>query len=190
MEEIIVALGKWEEIRKNSMELNRLFANKKGFTLDMNTYAVGVNLHAYPAFRNNELYFIVISEEFDVESERETLSTHCHWVKCVNELPDVPEMPEIASLENRVVDWQNNFQEWVNETATIDTGMYQVFNIPTNVLKSEQYSVYFSLKTDEETNDLKVADLVLRSDSDVYFDTVRRAPPYFDGITYYLLALN
>ena len=55
--------------------------------------------------------------------------------------------------------------------------------MPCNILD------YFGLKNSEENSNVKVADLVLLNDANVFYDTVRSEPPYTVISKYYILSL-
>src|SRR5690606_32045920 len=186
MEQIITALQNWESVRNNPSELIALFANKSGLVLNMNLFPAGVPLHAYAAVKDGELGFYVISEAHDVNSPMEVLSANCHWCPCTDQKNQI--ITEEEALL-RISSWQNEFEEWLNNVVTMPFGMYKTFHIPTTDLQPESYHALFALKYDPITPATKAADLVLKSDDGVYFDTVVGQPPYIDQYKYYILSL-
>lgn len=186
MEQIITALQNWESVRNNPSELIALFANKSGLVLDMNLFPAGIPLHAYAGIKNDVFGFYVISEANDVNSSMEVLSANCHWCPCTNQKNQV--ITEEEALL-RISSWQNDFEGWLNNVVTMPFGMYQTFHIPTTDLQPESYHVLFALKNDPITPAIKAADLVLKNDAGVYFDTVYGEPPYKYSDKYYILTL-
>ena len=188
MEEIIIALKKWEAVRLQPNSLINLFVSKIGFELDMSLFAVGTPLHAYAAIKEGVFGFYVISEANDVASTPETLAKNCYWFPCKDALISNQEIPE-GEAKERIAYWNNNYPQWINEEVSSEFGMYQLFNIPTTSLQAEKYSVFFALKDNAAHASLKAADLVLKNTNNMYFDTVSGEPPYKDRPKYYLLDL-
>lgn len=188
MTEIIAAIKEWNAVRKNSVALKQLFSNVKGFKLDMSLFPAGIPLHAYPAIKNKTLYFIVISEENDVRKDPKVLEKQCFWIPCLVQLSDSQEISQVEALE-RIDSWNRGFNVWIDSVAKEATGIYQNFFIPTYDLLPQTYKVYFALKDDALNPSLKAADLVLKSQSNLFFDTIRFEPPYKDRVKYYILDL-
>lgn len=188
MNEIILALQQWEAARTAPDQLIPLFTSKKGFQLDMSLFPATKPLHAYPGIKEGELGFYVISEEYDVQSTPETLAQHCHWCPCIHALEDGQEIPESEALE-RIEDWTSNFPQWITNVVPSQYGIYQVFNVPTTSLQPQTYSAFFALKNNVLNPSLKAADLVLKNDANLYFDTIRNEPPFRDPKKYYILEL-
>lgn len=188
MEEIILALRNWQALRSDRTALFDFFNSKKGFELDVTVFPQGKAIHAYPAIKDNQLYFIAISEENDIQSPISFLNENCFWLKCKESLNNDQEIPVGIALE-RIADWDNTYPLWIEKTIDQEGAVYQTFHIPTNGLQKQAYSVFFALKAGTETNGLLVADLVLKSSTGLFFDTVRAQPPYRDRQKYYLLDL-
>lgn len=185
MEEIIKALQNWEYIRKDSNTLKMLFSGKTGFELNMPEFAVGVPVHLYPAVKNETLFFVAISEEFDVLSPESALQNHCVWLECLSGLDNSQEISSEEALQ-RIFEWKNTSEQFIDECAASESGIFQTYYIPTNGLSNETYKVSFALKND---NGMKIADLVLKNNANLYFDTVSVFPPYRDRTKYYILDL-
>ena len=187
MEEIITALQKWNAFRKDAGALQGFFNNLEGFNLDMSLFPAGVPLHAYPAIKDNALYFVVISEVHDVNSPPNVLEENCFWIKCKETLINSQEIPEGEALE-RINAWTTTKHQWINDITQTDLGIYQNFFIPTYDLLPQTYNATFALKNGLNPS-LKEADLVLKSQSNLFFDTIRNEPPYADRKKYYILDL-
>ncbi|MBA5794093.1 hypothetical protein H1R17_02360 [Flavobacterium sp. xlx-214] len=187
MNEIITALQNWNAIRKDAGALISFFNNLEGFKLDMSLFPVGVPLHAYPAIKDNALYFVVISEDYDVESPSDELEQHCFWMECKESLMNSQEITEEDAL-SRIDTWLNTKIEWINDITQTDLGIYQNFFIPTYDLLPQTYKANFALK-DGLNPSLKAADLVLKSQSNLFFDTIIGEPPFIDRKKYYILDL-
>lgn len=188
MDEIILALQNWQALRNNREALIDFFSSKKGFELNVALFPQGKAIHAYPAIKDNRLYFIAISEEMDVQSPISFLNENCYWLECKEGLNNDQEIPVGIALQ-RIADWENTFPVWIEKTIDQEGAIYQTFHIPTDGLQKESYSVFFALKASEANNNLSVADLVLKSGNGLFFDTVKSQPPYKDRQKYYLLNL-
>lgn len=190
MEEIILALNKWEALRKDAGALAAFFNGVKGFQLNMADFPIGEAIHAYPAIKDDRLYFITISEVYDVSSSMGVLTENSYWLECKEVLNNNggQEIPPGEALD-RIIGWDTTFPSWITDKISEDGEMYQTFSIPTSDLQPEVYSVYFALKNPEINTGLKAADLVLKSNTGLFFDTVRAQPPYADRQRYFLLDL-
>src|SRR5690554_79961 len=186
MEEIITALQNWESVRDQPAQMIPLFMHKSGLVIDRSLFPAGIPLHAYAGIKEDVFGFYVISEAHDVNSPMEVLSANCHWCPCTDQKNQI--ITEEEALL-RISSWQNEFEEWLNNVVTMPFGMYQTFHIPTTDLQPESYHVLFALKNDPITPATRVADLVLKNDAGVYFDTVVGEPPYRDREKYYILDL-
>lgn len=187
MKDIIEGIKSWNRVRNDHDVLEKLFADLSGFELDMRLFPEKEPIHAYAAIKNKELYFLLISEKNDVRQSETTLQQKCIWVKCENKLGESQEITE-GDAKERIQIWKNIKKQWINETIKQDKELYQNFYIPTTDLKPEIYSVFFALKSNEAKN-IKVADLVLKNNVNVFFDTVLDEPPYRVRRNYYILDL-
>lgn len=188
MDEIITALQNWNAIRKDAGALISFFNNLEGFKLDMSLFPAGVPLHVYPAIKDNALYFVVISEAHDINSAPNVLEENCFWIRCQETLEIDQEIPAGEALD-RINTWTNTKYQWINDVTQTDLGIYQNFFIPTYDLLPQTYKVYFALKDDALNPILKAADLVLKSQSNLFYDTIIGQPPYLDRAKYYILDL-
>lgn len=189
MEEIITSLQDWEAVRSQPDLLTELFMNKLGFELDMNLFPQTVPLHAYAGVKNGELGFYVISEANDVDSPPGVLSANCYWCPCVHALGGGQEIPE-EEANIRTSAWNETYQDWIQQIVNMPFGMYKTFHIPTTDLQPVRYAALFALRNDVLTPDVKAADLVLTNNAGIFYDTIRRQPPYAPySNNYYLLSL-
>jgi len=189
MEEIITSLQHWEAVRNNPDLLTQLFMNKLGFELDMSLFPSTIPLHAYAGVKDEELGFYVISEVNDVDSEPEVLSSNCYWCPAVMAFGGGQEIPEDEAVV-RVNSWIDTFPDWIYQVVDMPFGMYQTFYIPTTDLQTQKYAALFALKENVLFSEIKEADLVLTEDANVFYDTIRRQPPYAPySNDYYILSL-
>jgi len=188
MEEIITSLQNWEDVRNQPNLLIGLFMNKLGFELNMNLFPQKKPLHAYAAVKNGKLGFYVISEVNDVNtSSPQTLSNNCIWCPCLNVLGG-QEIPK-EEAKARVKSWNETYPDWINQVVNMPFGIYKTFHIPTTDLQPEKYAALFALKNNIITPAIKAADLVLKSNAGIFYDTIRSEPPYVDSSKYYILNL-
>jgi len=196
MDEIIISMQNWNEIRFNSSTLISLFKNKSGFVLDLSLFPPEIPLHAYAAVKDNKLGFYVISEENDIESPEDELMHNCFWFPCSTialELSNTQKLKESLFLENQISEeealkrinfWKEEVEQWIMQAVNIPDGIYHCFFIPTQGMEPEMHNVYFTLNGDD---DEKVADLVLQSISGSFYDTVCARPPFPPDVSNYYM---
>lgn len=189
MKEIINAIQTWNKYKTEETSLKNIFSKYQGFVLDMSLFPQGVPLHAYAAIKQDELYFVVISQENDIEQDYDSLEKACVWIKCEENLLNDSQEISDKEAQKRLVEWKLFRNNWISESILIDKEIYQMFNIPTQDLEPTDYTVHFALKNDPIKNQFQVADLILKNSSNLYFDTVRREPPYTDKTLNYILEL-
>lgn len=189
MREIITAIQNWNRIKIDAAALQDLFDNKRGFVLNYGLFPSDSPLHAYAAIKNNVFGFYIIAESDDVKSDDATLAKNIHWHPCISVLQEDQKITEKEALL-RIDDWEKLRNEWIDAKIKLDGALYQSFYIPTTDLHDERYMVYFGLKNHASKALLKDADLVLKNQSNLYFDTIRLQPPYpIKMEAYYLLEL-
>ncbi|WKW46348.1 hypothetical protein P3875_11325 [Myroides sp. JBRI-B21084] len=188
MQEIITAIQNWMALRSQPDQLVELFNTYTGFEIDMSLFPQREPLHAYAAVKSNgEFGFYVISQVNDVDSPDEVLSANCFWCGCTGGMKG-QEITEAEALV-RIDLWQADYPVWIPEVVTTPFGIYETFFIPTEDLQPQTYNVSFALKADVLNPSGKVADLILNNGAGVYYDTVRREPPYRNRSNYYILNL-
>ena len=175
--EILEAMNRWQMTLKSPGDLQKLFEKKVGFRAtnikDHN------NLHAYPGIgKNNELFFFIIPEEYDIHSPCEDIFNYIQQSPAILLLGgggvEGPEQIPQTEAEKRTKNWHNHYKCWLESVVSSLDGMYQAFRIPSEKMNSDTYFMHFALSGDASG---WKADLVLGINGDLY-DTVRSVPPF------------
>lgn len=198
VEEVIKGMRVWDTLRNNTDQLLTLFNNANSLNVNMQLFPEGNALHAYACVLEGQLKFAVISEVYDNVSYADSLSKYIHVFDVVysdvsninqetypvytHSLPS--QYIQATDALNRITAWNTSYSSWLGTSLP----MYQLFYIPTHSLAPQNYTVYLGLKDSESQPDIKVADLVLKS-NDSFYDTVLLQPPYRDRTKNYLLDL-
>ncbi|WCM43355.1 hypothetical protein MG290_06750 [Flavobacterium sp. CBA20B-1] len=199
LEDVLNGMRAWQNIRGNETELLNVFNNHNGLEIDLAFFPQNSSLHAYACILDGQLKFAIISEVYDNESYHNNLIDYIKIVDLnyhdVSELgnqnyqehnfPLPTQYIQATEAVNRIQDWNTHYTAWI----TTSLPMYQSFNIPTYSLSPQPYTVYMGLKNSDDNPSVKVADLILNNGAGVYYDTVRREPPYRDRSNYYILDL-
>ena len=196
LEEILDGMRAWENIRSNETTLLQLFNNNNSLQLDMSLFPQGVPLHAYACLLDGELKFAVISEVYDRADYHSELGAYIEVIDAVYtdiaplanqtyvdytfQLPT--QYIQSADALNRIQDWDANYSSWLSNNVPV----YQSFHIPTYSLSAQSYTAYFGLKYNSDDQIDKVADLVLKTETGSFFDSISSRPPFppEDGRSY------
>lgn len=198
LEEVLMGMRAWNNIRSNSEQLQLLFNNANSFNINMELFPQGNALHAYACILDGKLKFAVISEVYDNATYHANLSNYIKIVDVVyNDVSNLNQVNypaytyqlptqyiQATDAINRITLWNTNYTTWLATSLP----MYQLFYIPTHSLAPQNHTVYMGLKDSENQPNVKVADLVLKN-SDSFYDTVLLQPPFRDRTKNYLLDL-
>ncbi|KAA5531755.1 hypothetical protein [Paenimyroides baculatum] len=199
LEEILNGIRKWDSLRNSPDVLVPFFENYNALNIDMTQFPQGNALHAYACVLNGKLKFAIISEVYDHESYQANIGNYIkvvdlHNVDIANvtnqtyesyTFPLPTQYIQAADAINRIQDWNANYNTWLNSGLPV----YQSFRIPTYSLQAQNYTVYFGLKDNTGNASVKLADLVFYDNVDLFYDNVRRRPPYPSDEKYYILDL-
>ena len=220
--EILSSMKAWYDIISENTtfstnHLKSLFAQGTSFPFYTGNSIIPVEpltsdsrLHAYPAFFNNELIFILIPSAYD--NEDTYLSDGGQGILnyitiCLIEDIEAPNLyleedgnriPASEAIA-RMQRWDNHYEDWIEQAMSEADGVYQVLNIPMEDIEGGfDHTAHFALTINGYIGPtpLYKADLVIENNNVVttdFDDTVAPIPPFKPtgpdaAVNFYLLS--
>ncbi|MCH2225745.1 MAG: hypothetical protein MK066_13325 [Crocinitomicaceae bacterium] len=204
LQEIIIAMQKWEDIRSDASKLTQKFNQGNGFVVPTDLEVKGSYIHAYPGINNGELTFFLINAEDDVKANQSNLASYitvCPVSQISIDLSPTDDRSgtDISKTEaiRRVRNWRDSSDDWLQ--AHIGNGIFQALLVPMgDYVANNVHSTFFALagnsrnySADLITRDEKIGTVSLTS----FHDMVRPVPPFGGTSTpssqgsFYLLSL-
>lgn len=203
--EVTTDVLKWEQVKQNIREWNRirrspsdvkpLFIGETYFEFQAKPLVSSepIALHFYPAVISpTELVIYVIRTEFDkkevYEADKENFAEKYISVAplmraSMNEVHGTIHGISRQDALQRIRNWDNYHDLWIDERAPTGDGIFQAFYMTPSSNQDLAGGIrgFFGLQTAIPPFDFN-ADLVLQNiDTQLYYNTVRPVPPYPAG---------